>query len=111
MDANLVDVISLAALIVLVLATARLTRAVSIDDITLPARIWLGKRFGQGSKIYELVICYWCSGWWISALTTAYALTALTTLHQLPGTAWWGYPLLFPAVAYAASWILNKEVN
>jgi hypothetical protein len=104
-------VITLAAFIVLVLATARLTRAASIDDITLPLRLKLGTKYGQASFIYELVICYWCSGWWISAATTAYTLTVLTATHLLPGIVWWGYPLIFPAVAYAASWILNKEEN
>jgi hypothetical protein len=104
-------VITLAVFVVLVLATARITRAVSIDDITLPMRLSLGKRFGQASYIYELVICFWCSGWWISAATTAYTLAMLTWLHQLPGIVWWGYPIIFPAVAYAASWVLNKEVN
>ena len=103
--------ITLAALIVLILATARLTRAVSIDDITIPMRMWLGKRFGNTSFIYELVICYWCSGWWIAALTTFYTLAVLTALHILPGAAWWTYPIVFPAVAYSASWILGKEVD
>lgn len=103
--------ITLAAFVVLVLATARLTRAASIDEITLPVRLWLGNKFGKTAFIYELVICFWCSGWWIAALTTAYTLAVLTATHQLPGTIWWGYPIIFPAVAYAASWILNKEVN
>jgi len=102
-------VITLAALIVLVLATARLTRAVSIDDITLPLRLSIGKRFGGASKIYELVVCYWCSGWWVSALTTGYTLITLAAIGQIPWIALLSYPLLLPAVAYAASWILDKE--
>ena len=101
--------ITLAAFVALVLATARLTRAASIDDITLPLRLRLGHKFGQASFIYELVICYWCSGWWIAALSTAYTLTVLTALHLLPATVWWGYPIIFPAVAYAASWLIDKE--
>lgn len=103
--------ITFAALIVLVLATARLTRIVSIDDITVPLRMWLGKRFGNTSPIYEMAICFWCSGWWIAAATTAYTMAVLTFLHQVPAAAWWAYPIVFPAVAYSASWILGKEVD
>jgi hypothetical protein len=77
----------------------------------LPLRLSIGKRFGGASKIYELVVCYWCSGWWVSALTTGYTLITLAAIGQIPWIALLSYPLLFPAVAYAASWILDKEVE
>jgi hypothetical protein len=111
-NANLVNVITLAALIVLALATARATRIVSIDEITAPARVWIDQHLGKTSKISKLIWCYWCSAWWVSLLTSGYALTlaaAFTNLTWTQAALIW--PLLSLANAYAASWILDKEID
>lgn len=111
-DANLVNVITLAVFVALVLATARLTRAVSIDDITAPIRAKIDRRFGNTSQISKLVWCYWCSGWWVASAATAWTLVSVAALgHITWATAAVAWPIVFPAVAYSASWILDKEVN
>lgn len=85
---------------------------VSLDSITAPLRLKIDTRFGHDSALSKLVWCYWCSGWWVAGLTCTLTLVAAVHLKHLPlTTAVYVAPLLWPAVAYAASWILDKEEN
>jgi hypothetical protein len=55
---------------VLALAASRLTRAVSLDEITRPVRERIGERAGRGGTALtwfnKLITCPLCIGWWIS---------------------------------------------
>lgn len=81
------------------------------DEVGAPLRTWVLRRWPLPSKPGKLVTCYWCSGFWVSALTCLIAATALPT----PGTwrewvtAGFWYVLATFAVAYGASWVLDKE--
>jgi hypothetical protein len=102
-------VIYLLAFVVVSLAAARLTRVFNIDEIAAPLRTWIIGRYGEHSKPGKIVACYWCAGFWIAALCTTYAQVAICA----SGYAHWytlaGLPLTIPAVAYSASWILDRE--
>lgn len=103
--------IYLLAFVVLVLASARATRVLFYDEIAAPLRRWVVAKWPEPSWPAKIIGCYWCSGFWISATTCLMAATALPT----PGT-WreWAaagcwYVLATFAVAYGASWVLDKE--
>lgn len=53
--------------LVAALATARITRLVTRDTITTPARMWLINRAGVDARFSELITCDWCSGVWVSS--------------------------------------------
>lgn len=67
--------------VLVVLASYRLTRLVTLDDFPplSASRRWLGQRWGwdvenldrvrypDGVKWFEAVLCSWCIGFWISA--------------------------------------------
>ena len=51
-------------LLLLILASFRLTHLIVMDDIMAPFRnLWARRPF-----VHELVNCYWCCGIWVSAL-------------------------------------------
>ena len=101
--------IYLLAFVALVLAVARATRVVVIDDITIKARGWLLRRFGEGSAMGKLVICYWCSGFWVSLLACLYVHTVTCSAGWLPWQTVAYLPITTFAVAYGASWVLDRE--
>lgn len=104
--------ITLVVFVVLALATARITRIVSRDDITTPQRLAITRKLGDKNKIVQMIWCHWCSGWWIAGLVTLLAALIAVAAHQ---TTWWLAALMWliawPAVAYAGSWIVDREVN
>lgn len=102
--------IYLVAFIVLVLATARLTRLVSRDDLTAPMRLAIDRKLGQNSFLSRLVWCHWCVAVWISLGTSSVAMQALHSFVTMsPKAAILTWLLLIAANAYAASWIVGKE--
>jgi len=102
-------VIYLLAFVVLVLAAARATRVIVFDDIAIGLRSAVMRKFGEDSKLAKLVTCYWCAGFWISGLMCLYVHTLACFIGWLP----WHTVALLPvttfAVAYSASWVLDKE--
>lgn len=95
--------IYLLAFVVTVLATSRIARWVIIDDNAA----FLRAKFPNT----KLVRCYWCLAVWVAGLATVpYTLTAAALLTPL---TWWQAALIWPpltaAVAYASSWVLDKE--
>lgn len=102
--------ITFVALVVLVLATARLTRVISKDNIFAPVSDWVTRKFGAHSFLANLINCHWCVGVWVSGATNAYALFIAALFGVItPWVAIALWPILAPAVAYAASLILDKE--
>jgi hypothetical protein len=65
------DLPTIESVVVLALAASRLARAVSVDDITAPARRrvgeWAQRRDSEGARwLVELLHCPVCTGWWAS---------------------------------------------
>lgn len=103
--------IYLVAFVVLVLATARLTRLIHFDDITIPVRMWIDRKFGEQSFLSQLVWCPWCVSVWVSLGTSTVAMTALWHWGGWPlGGAMATWLLLVPATAYPAGWIVTIEI-
>lgn len=101
--------IYLLAFVVLVLAAARTTRVLVIDEIAAPLRTWILTRYGAASKPGKLVRCYWCSGFWVSLILTVYTQCVFCFAGWLPWQTVALLPIVTFAVAYASSWVLDKE--
>jgi hypothetical protein len=90
-------------LILLGLTTARLTRLVTTDVITEPARVAVIQRLGVDSKISYLINCDWCS--------SIYVGTGVASVwHFWGGSAW----VMVPAVALSVSFVagfLNSKAD
>lgn len=104
--------IYLVALVVLVLATARLTRLIYFDDISLPIRLWVDRRFGTKSFLARGIWCPWCCGVWAAMLNATAALYAAWSWWSWSfGGAILAWPLLVLALAYPAAWIVDFETS
>lgn len=102
--------IYLVGFVVLVLATARLTRLIHFDDLTLRWRNWIDSRFGERSVLSRIVWCPWCASVWASIITCPFAMAGLWLYGgwSLGGALWATGPLIL-AVSYPAGWIVHKE--
>ena len=101
--------IYLLAFVVLVLACARATRVIVIDDVAIPLRDWVMGKYGSTGRMAKLIRCYWCAGVWISLLMCLSVHTYACVTGQLPWHSMALLPLTTLAVAYGASWVLDKE--
>ena len=101
--------IYLLAFVVLVLAAARATRVLFYDEIAAPFRGWVIGKFGEHSKPGKIIACYWCSGFWVSALMCLYVHTLACFAGWLPWHTVTLLPITTFAVAYGASWVLDRE--
>lgn len=102
--------IYLVGFVVLVLATARLTRLIYFDDITVPFRDWIDRKCGPNSFVSKVVWCPWCASVWMSIFTCAMANNLL--MHLIGWdllTSVLAYALLVPAVSYPAGWMVHVE--
>lgn len=103
--------IYLLVFVALVLAAARATRVIVIDEVAAPLRNWVLRKWPVPSKPSKLIRCYWCAGFWISAFLCLLAATAapapVTWRQWVAGVCW--YLITTFAVAYASSWVLDKE--
>lgn len=96
-------------LALIVLAAARLTRFVVIDEVGAPVRN-AARRLGsavRGDVGYEwvdrLVGCPWCCGFWLSLASTPFA-AAVVSMHWVGWLAW----------PWAVSWVvghLNAKIQ
>jgi len=77
------------------LSLARLTRLLTVDEITDFIRIWAYKRFGQDSRIGYFVTCPWCVSLWLGFATAPF-------LIWITETSWWAWPLYALAGSYVA---------
>ena len=101
--------INVLVLVVLILAVARLTRLITTDQITLPLRTFVIRKYGEESKTAYLIFCPWCVSIWVSA-----PLTAMTFLvpHWWDWIEWTWYGVLtFLAVSHATGLIASKLEN
>jgi hypothetical protein len=77
------------AFIVLVLASARVTRLITTDKISFPIRQKLAVKLGPQHWFVYLVHCHFCTSVWTSLAFSAYGI-ALLTLHA--NLWWWAVP-------------------
>ena len=89
-------------LIVLILATARLTRLAVWDKITLPVRVAIIKKTGAGSWLSYLAHCVFCAGFWAAAIV-------IIPNAIWPSNKWLFACYLILAVAEVAPRLLNWE--
>lgn len=89
--------------VVMVLATARLTRIVIADVITSGLRTRIFARFppasskhGPAHPLGQLIDCAWCTGWWVAGGVVLVCSRFANV--PVPLVAW-------PAVAYLAGLI------
>lgn len=88
--------------VIVALAAARITRIITRDAITAPARMWLVNRLGVESKIAELLQCDWCTGFWVS-------FGVVGAAWEWGDRAWLTWPLTGLAVAHLVGWLASKE--
>ena len=85
----------LAAFLLALVATCRITRFVTKDTLAAGFRIRVADRFGDDSKVTYLVNCGWCLSIWVG---TAMAVAT----HFLGGSAWLQVPETALTLSYVA---------
>lgn len=89
-------------LLVAALATARLTRLVTRDQITHGARRWALKHLDHDGMLAYLIVCDWC--------TSVYLGSAAAAIGAYHGAwTWWQAPVVMLAFSYVAGWLASKE--
>lgn len=90
----------LITLLIGALATARITRLVTTDRITLAPRTWIQIRLDPDGLPAYLITCDWCASVYAGAGVAA----ALAY-----GPAWTVWALAALAFSYTAGWLAAKE--
>lgn len=89
-------------------ATTRLTRLLTDDQITLPARRWVIRRFGEEHALSYLVVCPWCVSPYVAAIVSLPAIfwgADMLTWHvRIVLVA-----LLIPTASYVAAHLLTAR--
>jgi hypothetical protein len=88
------------SLVVGILATARITRLLVEDRLTLAYRTWVVKRFGENSMPAELVYCAWCTSMWV-------AMPVMLVAGLYPNR-WVIAVLAVPAASMIAAMLVDK---
>ena len=89
-------------LILCALATARLTRLVVEDRITLAPRAWLLRRLPEDGMLAYLIVCPWC--------VSVYVGAGVGAVGGLAG--WWSWvlaPFAALAFSYVAGFLASRE--
>ena len=94
--------------VIVVLFVARMTRLVTTDEITRPARQAAARRLPDGSPVTYLLFCRWCMSVWVAAPTAA----LWCALSPVP--AWSGHwivdvPTTGLALSYATGLLVRAE--
>lgn len=93
------------AFVVMTLAVARATRAVTTDEVTEPMRGWMAERWSDelGPRWpVVLVNCDWCIGFWLALL--AAVLGKVTGLVHTWTWAGWCWPGMACAAGLTLRW-------
>lgn len=101
----------LTVLLLTTLAVARISRLITTDKISEPARLRVAKRRPEGSQLTYLLWCPHCMSVWISAALTPAAWLLTDAPDHLGITSWFGLPAAALAVAYLASIIVTAETS
>jgi len=89
-------------LLVAALATARLTRLVTRDQITHPVRRWVLARIDLHGWLAYLLTCDWCVSVWVGGAGAAAGA-------WVGSWSWWHAPAVALAFSYVAGWLASKE--
>ena len=89
------------SLIVAVLATARITRLLYEDQLTIGYRRWVVKRWGENSKMAYLVHCPWCTSIWVAG-----PIMPIATIWP---NKWIIAALAIPAASMLSGLMLDRE--
>lgn len=92
-----------------VLATARITRFITVDKLAQPMRGWVVRKLGPDSQLVYLLHCPWCMSIWVAAAVTIPAWFLADMPDTLGITSWWGVPALWLAVAQLAALTLTDR--
>jgi len=104
--------IYLVAFVVLVLATARVSRLAYFDDITIGMRARVDRRFGTNSFLSKMLWCPWCNSVWAAMFFCPLVMTAAVLWGAWPiGGAVVATIVLIPAVSYLAGWLVDFETS
>jgi len=87
-------------LVVAVLAVARMTRLLCLDELTVGYRQWVVRKWGKDSKLTYMVHCVWCTSFWL-------ALPVMTVSVMYPNR--WVLLAFAPWAASMVAGMLNKE--
>lgn len=90
---------TLVSLALVALATARVTRLVTVDVVMQPVRKRIVDRMGVDSKLSYLIVCDWCVSMYIGTII------ALLTAFGPPDVEWVWVAL---SSSYVAGWLNNK---
>ncbi|MDT0470316.1 hypothetical protein, partial [Streptomyces gibsoniae] len=70
---------SLAAFLLALGTTCRITRFITQDTLAAGFRTWVADRFGDDSRFSYLVNCGWCTSTWVAGAIAVYASLLHTT--------------------------------
>lgn len=101
----------LTVLLLTTLAVARISRIITTDKISEPARTLLARKLRDGSQVTYLLWCPHCMSVWISAALTPAAWLLTDAPDRLGITSWFGLPVTALAVAYLASIVVTAETS
>jgi len=87
------------SLVLVTLASARITRLIVSDTITAPARAWVVGKLGADSRLVYLVHCSWCSSIYVGAGV------ASTTVF---GPGWVQWIWLALTASYVTGWLDSR---
>lgn len=90
------------AVVLWVLALARLTRLVNADTLTDPLRIAVARRWGEDGWASYFMTCPWCVSIWLGFATAWLPVVAF-------GLTWWTYPLLALAGSYVTGMLAQLD--
>lgn len=86
---------SLAAFLLALGVTCRITRFITKDTLAAGFRSWIGAHFGDDSRAAYLVSCGWCTSIWVATVTALYA-------SYLGGSPWFQAPAAALTLSYLA---------
>lgn len=89
-------------LLISALVTARITRLITRDRITMAPRRWLLQRLPNDGMMAYLIVCDWCSSVYVGLGVAAGGAVA----------GWWTGAWIVPlglAFSYVAGWLASKE--
>jgi len=89
-------------------AVARLTRLLTPDEISRPAREYLTRGLPEGSRLAYLFFCRWCVSVWV-AIPIGALWWAYSCLPRWSGHWWIDVPTTALALSYATGLLVRAE--
>lgn len=94
-------------LFVTALASARVSRFLTIDKLAEPYRMWVARKFppkgDEQRRITYLVFCPWCTAIWVTLVAVLIAWFLVVDEYTTI-SGWLAVPALWLALAHLAGW-------